>query len=192
MNKKTHTQSLFSYCLTLSLLVFLSIPISYADDDRQYMGMGQGHMGYGKMGQMGQMGQGCMGRGHMGYGQMGMGYGFLNNLDLSDAQRTSIRNIHKEMRTQQLALHDKTSEYKDELYSLYKEDQPNAKKVGAVYKKIFDVKQQQIELGITIKNKTYDVLNKEQKKKLKELKSSGMGYGPNKGMHGRGMYNMME
>ena len=206
MNNQSNTPSLFSYFLTLTFAVFISIPFSYADDDdgRKYMGMGyghmgQGHMGYGRMGQ-GHMGYGRMGQGHMGYGHMGshrmgmmgMGYGFLNSLNLSNEQRTTIRNIHKEMRPQQFALQDKIAELSDELHTLYNEDKPNAKKVGAVYKKIFDLKQQQIELGITIKNKTYDVLNKKQKDKLKELKSSGTDYRSYKGMYGRGMHRMMD
>ena len=190
MNNQSNTPSLYSYCLTLTFVVFLSIPFSYADDDdgRQVMGMG-----YGPMGQ-GHMGYGRMGYGHMGshrMGMMGMGYGFFSSLDLSNEQRATIRNIHKEMRSQKFSLKDKIAELSDELHTLYKEDKPNAKKVGAVYKKIFNLKQQQIELGITIKNKTYDVLNKKQKEKLKELKSSGTNYRPYKGMYGRGMHHMM-
>ena len=186
MNKQSNTASLYSYCLTLTLVVLLSIPFSYADDDdgRQHMGMGYGHMG------QGHMGYGNMGSCRM--GMMGKGYRFLSRLDLSREQRTNIRNIHKDMRSQQFALRDKIAEHKDELHSLYKADKPNAKKIGAVYKKIFDLKQQQIELAITIKNKTYDVLNKKQKEKLKELKSSETDYRSYKGMHGRGMHHMME
>lgn len=184
MNNQSNTPSLYSYCLTLTFVVFLSIPFSYADDDDRRQGMGYGPMG-----------QGYMGYGHMGsrrMGMMGMGYGFLSSLDLSNEQRATIRNIHKEMRSQKFSLQDKIAELSDELHTLYKEDKPNAKKVGAVYKKIFNLKQQQIELGITIKNKTYDVLNKKQKEKLKALKSSGTNYRSYKGMYGRGMHRMMD
>lgn len=195
MNIQSNTSSHFLYLLTLAFVAFLSMPLSYADDDkRNYMGMGHGHMGYGNMGN-GHMGQGHMGYGHMGshqMGMMGMGYGFMNNLDLSKEQRTTMRNIHKEMRTQQFALQDKISELSDELQLLYKEDKPNVKKVSSVYKKIFDIKRQQIELGITTKNKSYDVLNKEQKDKLKELQSSASNYRFHQGMHGQGMSHMMD
>ena len=185
MNKKTNIQTLYTYILTLTFLVLLLIPLSYADDDdRQYMGMGYGHMGSEHMGYR------HMGSGHM--GRMGMGYRYLHSLDLSDQQRTDIRNIHKEMRTQQFSLQDKIAEKKDDLHSLYKKDKPNAKKIGAVYKKIFDLKRQQIELAVTTKNKTYDFLNKKQKEKLKELKSSDTGNRTYKGMHGRGMHHMMD
>ena len=78
------------------------------------------------------------------------------------------------------------------MYYLYKNDNPNSKKIGCIYKKIFDIKRQKIELGITTKNKAYDVLTKEQKEKLKEWKSSGMGYRQYRGQQGRGMHRMME
>jgi len=126
----------------------------------------------------------------MGMGMMGINY--MHMLDLSESQRKSMRSIKKSTRTQQFALHDKLTEYADELYSLYKKDKPNAKKIGGIYKKIFDIKRQKIELGITTKNKAYDVLTKEQKEKLKEWKSSGMGYRQYRGQQGRGMHRMME
>ena len=188
--------------ILITLLSSLSMSITHADDSgdkRQYgymdhMGsgyMGSGHMmGYGHMGS-GPMGYGRMGMGHMGYGRFGMGTMGMRMLDLSDSQRKSIRDIHKGTRTQQLALHDELTEHADELYSLYKKDKPNAKKIGNVYKKIFDIKRTQIELGITTKNKVYDVLSSEQKKKLKEWKFSPMGYPQNRG-GGRGMRHMMQ
>lgn len=179
MINQSNTSSLLLYLLTLSFAVVISITSSYADEDeREHMGMGYGHMGYGHMGS------------HR-MGMMGMGYGLLNNLDLSNEQRTAIRNIKKEMRPKKFALKDKIDELSDELHTLYNKDKPDAKKVSAVYKKIFDLKQQQIELSITTKNKIYDVLNKQQKDKLKELKSSGAGYKSYEGMHGRGMHHMM-
>jgi len=177
MKNQSNTPSFLSYCLTLLFLAFLPMSFSYADDERQYMGMGYGHMG--------------MGHGHMGSGLMGTRYRFMDSLDLTTEQRTTIRNIHKESRNQQLDLQDKIAEHKDKLYSLFKEDKPDEKKVGDVYKKIFSLKQQKIELAIKTKNKTYDILNKKQRKKLKELKSSESNY---RDMHGDmhdGMHHMM-
>lgn len=203
MNATTKTQMLVFYSLLITLLFSLvSTRVSADDSDDQsqygYMGkgnMGYGHMGFGQMG-MGNMGYGHMGNmgyGHMGSGQMGMmGNNFMHMLDLSNSQRKSVRNIQRETRTQQLTLHDKLTEHSDELYSLYKADKPNAKKIGNIYKKIFDIKRQQIELRITTKNKAYDVLTKEQKEKLKEWKSSGMGYGKFRNPQGRGMRHMMQ
>ena len=203
MNIK-NTQSIqLHHFILITLLSSLVISITHADDSddkRQYgygymghMGsgyMGSGHMmGYGHMGS-GPMGYGRMGIGHMGYGRFGIGTMGMQMLDLSDSQRKSIRDIHKGTRTQQLALHDELAEHADELYSLYKKDKPNAKKIGQVYKKIFDIKRTQIELGITTKNKVYDVLTDKQKKKLKEWKSSERGYPLNRS--GRGMRHMMQ
>lgn len=197
MTNQFNTSSLFSYFLLLIFFVLISIPFSYADNNgyegRDYGYMGHGHMEHGYMGR-GYMEHSHMGQGHMGYEHIGkgcmdgMGYGFYSRLDLSNEQRASIRNIHKEMRSQKIALQDKMAELRDELDVLYKVDKPSEKKVGAVYSKIFDLRRQQIELNISIKNKTYDVLNKEQKEKLKELKSSGSSFRHYQGMQGRGMH----
>ena len=192
MNTKT-TLSIhrFNFILII-LLTSLTIHHANADDKEQYGYMGMGPMGNRHM-NMGPMGYGHMGMGPMGYGHMGMmGNNYMHMLNLSESQRKSIRNIQKETRTQHLSLHDKLTESTDKLYSLYKEDKPDAKKIGSIYKNIFDVKRQQIELSITTKNKTYDVLTKEQKEKLKEWKASGMGYGRFRNQQGRGMRHMME
>ena len=202
MNTRTISPSLFLTLILLSLLSILAGSTAMADDDdNAYMGMGHmgmGHMGMGYMGSghmgmgymgSGQMGMGYMGSGYMGMGQMGIGFHSFYMLDLSEAQRKSIRNIFKESRTQQFALQDKISDQSDELYSLYKEDKPNPKKISAVYKKIFDTRREQIELGITTRNKAYDALTKEQKDQLKEWKSSGnRNY---QGGQGYGMHHMM-
>lgn len=177
MNTKTTTPILIFYTLLITLMCSLTISRAYADDSDD-----QNRYGY--------MGSGHMGSGHMGMGMMGINY--MHMLNLSDSQRKSMRNIQKATRTQQFALHDKLTEYADELYSLYEKDKPNAKKIGGIYKKIFDIKRQKIELGITTKNKAYDVLTKEQKEKLKEWKSSGMGYRQYRGQQGRGMHRMMK
>ena len=190
----------FNFIL-ITLLTSLTIHHANANDKEQYgyMGnhMGMGHMNYGPMGNrhmnMGPMSYAHMGMGPMGYGHMGMmGNNYMHMLNLSESQRKSIRNIQKETRTQHLSLHDKLTESADKLYSLYKADKPDAKKIGSIYKNIFDVKRQQIELSITTKNKTYDILTKEQKETLKEWKASGMGYGRFRNQQGRGMRHMME
>lgn len=182
MNNQSNTSTLFLYFFTLLFIVFISTPTSYADEDdrcEHMMGKGYGHMGYGHMGS------------HR-MGVMGMGHGLINQLDLSGEQRTTIRNIKKEMRTQKFDLEDKIAALRDELHILYNDEKPDAKKVGEIYKKIFNLKQKQIELSITIKNKIYDVLNKKQRDKLKELKSSTSGYKSYERMHGRGMHHMMD
>lgn len=193
MNTRTISTSFILSYILLGLLSILAVSNATADDDNNYMGMGymgSGHMGMGYMGS-GHMGMGYMGSGHMGMGYMGMGFNSFYMLDLSDAQRTSIRTIFKESRTQQIALQDKISNLSDDLYALYKEDKPNPKKISAVYKKIFDNRREQIELGLTTRNKAYDVLTKEQKEKLREWKSSCMGTGYGRMPH-QGMPHMMD
>lgn len=212
MNTKTTTPTLKLYLSLIALLFSLSISSANAQDcgymqpgnmGTGNMGMmGMGNMGPGNMG-MGNMGPGNMGMGNMGPGMMGMGnmgagnMGMMRNsymhmLDLTTSQRKSIRDIQKATRTQQFTMHDKLTEYADDLSSLYNEDKPNAKKIGSIYKKIFDLKRQKIELGINTKNKAYDVLTKEQKEKLKEWKSSRMGFGRSQNPQGRGMGRMMQ
>ena len=200
-----------------AFLAVISFHSASADDNSRPYGymMGPGNMmGYGQMGpgNMG-MGYGRMYPGHMMGGMMGpghmmggagmgmggmmgpgnmMGMGYMNMLDLTDSQRKSMRDIHKSMRNQMIALHDNVGEYSDELYTLYREEKPNAKKIGAVYKKIFDIKRQKIELKISTHNKVHDVLTKEQKEKLKQWNMPGMGTPPigRTGMPGRGMHMM--
>ena len=202
MNTKTTTPTLKLYLSFIALLFSLTISSANAQDCAymQSGNMGPGNMGMGNMGPgnmgMGNMGpgnMGMMGMGNMGFGNMGM---MRNNnmhmLDLTTSQRKSIRDIQKATRTQQFTMHDKLTEYADDLSSLYNEDKPNAKKIGSIYKKIFDLKRQQVELRINTKNKAYDVLTKEQKEKLKEWKSSSMGSGRSQNPQGRGMGRMMQ
>jgi Spy/CpxP family protein refolding chaperone len=131
--------------------------------------MGTGHMGTGHMG-MGHMGTGHMGMGHMGMGHMGMHDYHIYRLDLTESQRKSMRNIRKETRAELIELQDKIAEHSDQLYSLYDQDKPDAKKIGEVYQKIFDLKRQIIELQINIKNQQYDKLTKEQRERLKKFR----------------------
>lgn len=182
MNTKATTPILIFYLLLISLLCGLTIPRANADDSDDKWSYGHGRMD-----------SGPVGMGHMGAGHMGMmGYNYMYMLDLSESQRKSMRNIQKGTRTQQLTLHDKLTEHADELYPLYKEDKQDAKKIGSIYKNIFDIKRQQIELSITRKNKAYDVLTKKQKEQLKEWKSSRMGNRNFRNQQGRGMPHMMQ
>ena len=192
MNTKTTTPILKLYLPLITLLFSLTISSANAQDCgyMQSGNMGPGNMG---MGNMGPGNMGMMGMGNMGSGNMGMmRNNYMHMLDLTASQRKSIRDIQKATRTQQFTMHDKLTEYADDLSSLYNEDKPNAKKIGSIYKKIFDLKRQQVELRINTKNKAYDVLTKEQKKKLKEWKSSSMGSGRSQNPQGRGMGRMMQ
>ena len=132
-------------------------------------GYGKRHMGMGHT-SMGRMGADRMGTGCMGMGRAGMYEHYIYRLDLTDSQRKAMRNERKLTRTKMLELEDKIDEHSDQLYSLYKQDKPEAKKIGEIYQQIFDLKRQIIELQINSKNQQYDKLTKEQQEKLKNLR----------------------
>jgi Spy/CpxP family protein refolding chaperone len=92
------------------------------------------------------------------------------------------------MRAKHWELKDKIAEYKDQLHELYSKEKPDAKTIGNVYRKIFDIQRQFIELHIHTKNKKYDVLTKEQREKLKEW---SLGWRGQSTGSGRGMHRMM-
>jgi len=124
-----------------------------------FHGRGQGYM----MGPMGGM-MGPMG-GMM--GPMGGMLGNLYGLNLDDKQRDKIRNIIHSMRKQHFDLMERMMETSDKLYSLYDVDKPDADKIGKVYDDLFKIQRQMIQEHIQIKNKIYDLLNKEQREKYK-------------------------
>jgi Spy/CpxP family protein refolding chaperone len=109
-------------------------------------------------------GMGPMGMGHMGMGYMGM-------LDLSNKQRKAMREINRNNRAKRWALRDQMADYSDQLYALYDQDKPDPGKIGAVYKKIFDIRRQLIEERIRQRNQQYDVLTKEQREQMKSWHS---------------------
>ncbi|MEJ2143003.1 MAG: Spy/CpxP family protein refolding chaperone [Gammaproteobacteria bacterium] len=113
---------------------------------------------------MGRYGMGHMGPGHMGMGYMGM-------LDLSNKQRKAMREINRNNRAKRWALRDQMADYSDQLYALYDQDKPDPGKIGAVYKKIFDIRRQLIEERIRQRNQQYDVLTKEQREQMKSWHS---------------------
>ncbi|TAM45225.1 MAG: periplasmic heavy metal sensor [Gammaproteobacteria bacterium] len=141
------------------------------------MGMGSGMMmGGGGMGMMGggmmdmMMGGGMMGGGMGGMGMMGM-------LNLTDEQRGKIRKIEDEQRKKSRDLYGKIEDESVKLRDLYDTDTPDAKKIGAVYDRIFDLKREAIVAGIEARNKARAVLTKEQQEQLKSFRRGGMGMG---------------
>ncbi len=158
------------------------------------MGMGPGMMmGGGGMGMMGggmmdmMMGGGMMGGGMGGMGMMGSGMGPMGMLNLTDEQRGKIRKIEDEQRKKSRDLYGKIEDESVKLRDLYDTDVPDAKKIGAVYDKIFDLKREAIVASIEARNKARGVLTKEQQEQLKSFRRGGMGmggYGP--GMMGPG------
>ena len=173
-----------NHSFIITLLILALAPIAYADNYYPMMPgncMGMDHMGTGQRGMRPMMGMDHMGMGHRGMGSM-MGMDHMGKygshfqmLGLTNSQRKAMRDIQRKNRTERIELQDKVTDYSDQLYSLYDQDKPDAKKIGEIYQKIFNLKRQIIELRINTKNQKYDKLTKDQQEKLKELKSNWMG-----------------
>ena len=157
-----------NHSFIITLLILTLSPIAYADNYYPMMPgncMGMDHMGTGHRGMRSMMGMDHMGK----YGS------YFHMLGLTNSQRKAMRDIQRKNRTERIELQDKVTDYSDQLYSLYDQDKPDAKKIGEIYQKIFNLKRQIIELRINTKNQKYDKLTKDQQEKLKELKSNWMG-----------------
>ncbi len=126
----------------------------------QHGGYGMGNMSGGGMGMMSRGGMGMMSRGGMGMGAMGI-------LDLSDAQRTKIRRIQNDLRKKNWATKGKIMDERTRVQDLYAKDTPSSKAIGAVYGRIFALKRQMIEAGVTAKNQQIAVLTPKQRQKMK-------------------------
>jgi Spy/CpxP family protein refolding chaperone len=146
------------------------------------MGMGPGMMGGGMMGMMG---------GGMGMMGPGMGMGPFAMLNLTDEQRAKINKIQDDLQKKNWDTQGKIMEESTKLRDLYDVDTPDAKKISAVYERIFALKRQTIEASIDAHNKMRAVLTKEQQEQLKNWRRGGMGMGPGgygpRGMPGPGM-----
>ena len=129
-------------------------------DERGY---GRGY-GYGQGGRMGHMGYMV---GPMMMGPMGHMMGNLAGLDLNEKQRDQIRDLQRTMRKQHWGLMEKMMDTSDQLIDLYDVDKPDAEKIGKVYDEIYKIKREMIQQHIRIRNKIFDILNKEQREKFK-------------------------
>ena len=154
---------------------------------------GMGHMGMmgergmaRHMGGMGHMGMMGMGPGMMGMmrgpGMMGaMGMGRIWMLDLTKEQRASIHKLQDRLRRTNWDTMGKIMDESSKLRELFAADTPGAKKIGAVYGNIFDLRRQMIESKIDTHNRVDGLLTKEQRQELKQLKR---GHGAGGGGHG--------
>jgi len=149
-------------------------------------GMGPGMMGgYGGYG----MGPGMMGGYGGGYG-MGpgmMGFGPLGSLDLNDEQRAKIDKIIETERKQHWSTMGKMLDVQNKLRYLYAADEPDPKKVGAVYGELAKLQQQMLETHVRASNQVHQVLTKEQREQLRQWNRGGWGpgWGPRRGPSGR-------
>jgi len=175
--------------LILPLLLFSAVPtfslaqppgnmMRHMDDESYEQMMDQRGYGYGRgygrgggygYGYGGHMGPGGMMMGPMG-GMMGPGYmmGNLYGLDLNDKQRDQIRDIQRDMRKKHWALMEQMMETSDKLVDLYEVDKPDPDKIGKVYDEVFKIKRELIQQQIIVRNKIFDILNKEQREKFRE------------------------
>lgn len=133
-------------------------------------GRGGRHMGP-MMGPMGNM------MGPMMMGPMRHMMGSLAGLNLSDKQKSQIRDIQRKMRKEHFDLMEKMMDTSDKLYSLYDTDKPDPEKIGKVYDEIYKVKRQMIQEHIVIRNKIFDLLNKEQREKFRNNEPFGHHFG---------------
>lgn len=136
--------------------------------------MGGNGMGHGMMGGNG-MGPGMIG----GYGMMGAGP--MSGLELNRDQRKQMLRIQSELRKQNWALQGGILDAREQLFELYLEDTLDAKKIGTVYAKIFDLRRQMIEAGINAHNRQRTVLTEEQRQQLR-YRRHGNGPGGHRSM----------
>ena len=88
-------------------------------------------------------------------------------MGLTDEQRDKLENIANETRKAHWDLMGQRMDQATELRRLYAADRPDAKAIGKVYGKMFDLKRQMIEASIEGRNRGYDVLTDEQRARLK-------------------------
>ena len=119
------------------------------------------------------MGHHMMGGYRMGYGMMSPG--MMSGVELDRDQRRQMLRIQSELRKQNWALQGKILDAQDQLYELYSEGTLDAKKIGAVYAKIFDLRRQMIESAVNARNRQRAILTDEQRDQL------GKGYHGSRG-----------
>lgn len=112
------------------------------------------------------------GRGHPAMGRRGMRLGatvleLLHIPDLSDEQREKLYTILDKLRRDHWKLMGENMDHASELRGLYAKEPLDAKAIGAVYSKIFDVKQKMIENAIEAKQQGLNVLTDEQRNQFK-------------------------
>ena len=106
------------------------------------------------------------GHGMMGGPAMMSGHGMMGgHVDggptLSVEQRKQMSRIQTALRKHNWALQGDIIDARGELFDLYIEETPNAKKIGAVYAKIFDLRRQMIEATIDAQNRVRAIVTTE-------------------------------
>lgn len=190
-NVKRRVSTLAMACAVALWGTVVATPVLAQSDGYSGMGMMGPGMMMGGCGSGYGMGPGMMGggMGMMGTGPGMMGGGMMGMLNLTDEQRTKINKIFDDSRKKNRDLYAKVEDESVKLRDLYDTDTPDAKKIGAVYDRIFDLKREAIVAGIEAHNKARAMLTKEQQEQLRGWRRGGMGmggYGP-RGGYGPGM-----
>src|SRR3989344_2705918 len=160
-----------------AVLISISAPAWADHDDGCFGGYGPGYgmMGPGMTRGSGMMGSWMMG-GFCGHGHMGMmGFGALGMLDLTDDQRTKFEKIHDEERKQHFAVMGKMLDVQSKMRDLYAADEPDPKKVGAVYAEMARLQQQMLETHVQSSNQMKALLTKEQREQIRKWHRGGWG-----------------
>ncbi len=160
---------------TLMLGAFANVAAADSDYDCHGPGMMGGYGWHGMMG--GEYGPGYgMGPGMMGgHGYGMMGYGDYRGLNLTSDQQTKITQIHRAMRTKQLALMGEMMDAQDKLQDLYDADKQDAAAINKQYKAVEDLRRQMVDNAVEAHNRIDALLTKEQREQLRDWHR---GHGP--------------
>ncbi len=123
----------------------------------------------------------------MGPWMMG-GYGPLAALDLSNAQRDRIFKILESDRRQRWAVMGKMMDDEYKLRELLAQDQPDPKKVGAIYGQISALRQKMVVAHVQASNEIHNVLTAKQRDHLQQWRRGAWGPQPGWGFHPNSPY----
>ena len=100
------------------------------------------------------------------------GFNALWSLDLTEEQREQLATIHDELHKQHWSLRGSLFDDETKLRRLYAAQPRDAKAIGAIYGRIFDVRRQMIEATIEASNRAEAVLTEAQREQFKPLRGS--------------------
>ncbi|MHB8453506.1 MAG: Spy/CpxP family protein refolding chaperone [Acidiferrobacterales bacterium] len=107
----------------------------------------------------------------------------LDALNLTDQQRKTINGVFDAERKQHWVVMGKMLDEQEKLRDLFAQDEPDPKKVGAVYGQIAILRQQMIEAHVQAENQMQNVLTKEQREQFHEWRRGD--WGPGRGPRSR-------
>lgn len=96
----------------------------------------------------------------------------LWQLDLSDEQRNKVNAVHDELHKKHLELMGRMHDQQTRLRDLYGVEPYDARKIGAAYGEMGNLRAQMVEAEVDALNRGVALLNPEQKARFKELASA--------------------